>query len=352
LDQSESMEPRPELSAIEQGPPALYPWKGGSGPLITEIQRFSLQDGPGIRTTVFLKGCPLRCPWCHNPETQVGAQEFYYYASRCVGCGRCAEVCPSDACKLIKRDDGGAVLELDRSVCERCMRCVAVCLTEARQTSGQEMTIDEILREVLSDKPFYRNSGGGVTISGGDPLLYPAFVLELATRLKAEGVHVAIETSCFPKSWEVVEPLMSCIDLFIVDLKSLDPEKHLKTIGWPLDVIIRNIDSLIRGGAKVRIHIPVIPDFNNSEGDFAKYIDFLSAYADSLDGVDILNYHCYGEGKYDALGRGDAYAFKGIEAGPASALLPLATGLRKAGIASVTIGGLVGIGGAGNANGA
>jgi pyruvate formate lyase activating enzyme len=339
------MDQQPAASGVELGHPAFDATTTVELPLITEIQRFSVQDGPGIRTTIFLKGCPLKCPWCHNPETQNSAQEVYYHPSRCVACGRCAEICPSGACSLAKRDDGRQILDFDRTDCQRCMKCVAVCLTDARETTGQEMTMDEILREALSDKLFYRNSGGGVTVSGGDPLLYPAFLGELARRLKAEGVHVAIETSCFPKRWSDIEPLLSCIDLFIVDLKSLNPDKHLKVIGWPLDIIMGNIDRLIKSKARVRIHLPIIPGFNDSADDFEKYAQFLGQYAESLDGVDILNYHCYGEGKYGALGRGETYAYKGVNENAPELLLPLAAGLKAAGITNVTIGGLVGIGG-------
>ena len=314
-------------------------------PLVTEIQRFSVQDGPGIRTTIFLKGCPLKCPWCHNPEAQSTGQEVYFHPARCVSCGRCVDVCPSGSCRLARCDDGRQVLNFDRSQCQRCMKCTEVCLTDARETTGQEMKIDEVLKEALSDQPFYRNSGGGVTISGGDPLLFPDYVRELTVRLKAAGVHVAIETSCFSKRWSDIEALLESVDLFIIDLKTLNPEKHIEVIGWPLDLICRNIDGLIRNQARVRIHLPVIPMFNDSKEDFDKYINFLRKYADALDGVDILNYHCYGEGKYKALGRGDSYAYKGVYESSPEFLLPLAEGLRRAGITSVTIGGLVGIGG-------
>ncbi len=312
-------------------------------PLITEIQRFSLQDGPGFRTTVFLKGCPLKCPWCHNPETQKPAQEYYYNKARCVSCGRCVAVCPTGASTLIQGSGKGLVLNLDRSKCTNCMRCVAVCLTEARESVGQAMSLEEILREVLSDEPFYRNSGGGVTISGGDPLLYPAFTLELAKRIKQRNVHVAIETSCFPKSWKVIQPLLEFVDLFIVDLKSMDPRKHAEVIGCPLKQVLDNIDRLIEARANVRIHIPVIPGFNDSQQDFADFIACLSKYSSQLEGVDILNYHVYGEGKYTSLGRENEYQYKGVKENPPEKVLPLANGLKRVGIRSVTIGGLVGI---------
>ncbi|CAG4882137.1 Benzylsuccinate synthase activating enzyme [Georgfuchsia toluolica] len=312
-------------------------------PLITEIQRFSLQDGPGFRTTVFLKGCPLKCPWCHNPETQRPTKEFYYNQARCVSCGRCVAVCPSGASSLVQGPGKDLVLQLDRSKCINCMRCVAVCLTEARESVGKTMSMEDILQEVLSDEPFYRNSGGGVTISGGDPLLYPAFTLGLAKRIKQRNVHVAIETSCFPKSWKTIQPLLNFVDLFIVDLKSMNPQKHADVIGWPLKPILDNIERLIESHAHVRIHIPVIPGFNDSQQDFDDYIAYLSQYSKQLEGVDILNYHVYGEGKYISLGREKEYQYMGVKENPPEKVLPLARGLKLAGISSVTIGGLVGI---------
>ncbi len=311
-------------------------------PLITEIQRFSLQDGPGIRTTVFTKGCPLKCPWCHNPETQSKKQEYYYYPDNCTDCGRCSEVCPTGASTMIMNQDGKAELQLNRELCDGCMKCVFECLSDARSTVGQELSFEEILKEALSDKPFYKNSGGGVTISGGDPLMHPDFTLELAKALKQEEVDVTIETSCFPK-WKVVEPLLEFIDMFIVDLKSLNPQKHKEVIGWPLDPILDNIKMLIESGANVRIHLPIVPGFNDTDEDFQDYIKFLGAFADKLNGVDILNYHVYGEGKYTFLGREESYEYKGVEENPPEKILPLAKGLKQAGIQSVTVGGMVGV---------
>lgn len=234
-------------------------------------------------------------------------------------------------------------MHLDRDKCQRCMKCVAVCLTEARAIVGQKMSLEEILREALSDQPFYKNSGGGVTISGGDPLLYPDFTLELAKRLKAEGVHIAIETSCFPKHWDVIAPLVEFVDLFIVDLKTLDPQKHEAVIGWPLEPVLANLQRLLKSKTGIRIHIPVVPGFNDSEHDFERYIAYLRNHADRLDGVDILNYHAYGEGKYTFLGKEDSYQYKGVAENPPEKVLPLAKGLKQAGIRSITVGGLVGV---------
>jgi len=312
-------------------------------PLITDIQHFSLQDGPGIRTTIFVKGCPLRCQWCHNPETQKPQQEMFYYSNRCVSCGRCAAICPGQASSLVKAAGKAAHLEVDRSKCLNCLRCTTTCLSNARGAAGQHLSMEAILREALADKLFFANSGGGVTLSGGDPLMYPEFVVELSRRLRAEGVHVAVETSCFPKQWTTVVPLLEHIGLFIVDLKSLDPGKHAEFTGWPLQPILTNLNHLFESDVAIRIHLPIVPGFNDSPEDFAAYADFLARHADRLDGVDILAFHAYGEGKYNALGRKDTYKFKGVEENPPEHVVPLARALKDRGVRNITVGGMVGV---------
>lgn len=202
--------------------------------------------------------------------------------------------------------------------------------------------MDEILQEALADALFFSNSGGGVTISGGDPLLHPKFCRELAFQLKREGVHVAIETSCFVRDWSIVESLLDVIDLFIVDLKSLDAAKHESVIRWPLSPILANLDGLFKAHADVRLHVPFIPGFNDSQQDVDSFISYISAHADDISGVDLLSYHCHGEGKYSALGR--PYAYAGVEGSDSNRLPRLAQALRRAGVPSVTIGGLVGVG--------
>lgn len=312
-------------------------------PLITEIQRFSLQDGPGIRTTIFIKGCPLECPWCHNPEAQDPKQEFYYYPDKCTACGRCAEVCPSGASSLIIGPDKVPTITIDRSRCQMCLKCIRACLSGARSVVGQALSMEEILQEAEADRVFFVNSGGGVTISGGEPLMFPEFTLELTKLLKERRLHVAIETSCFAP-WEKIEPLLAYTDLFIVDIKTMDAEKHRAIVGWPLDIILKNIEMLTEHKANMRIHLPVIPEFNNSPKDFQAIINYLAKLSDKISGVDILPYHCYAENKYTFLGRGSTYRFKGVKDLPGSEVLPLALGLKQAGIADVTIGGLVGLG--------
>ncbi|CCK78312.1 glycyl-radical enzyme activating protein [Desulfobacula toluolica] len=313
-------------------------------PLITEIQRFCLQDGPGFRTTIFLKGCPLHCPWCHNPETQSPKKEFYYYPEKCSNCGRCAKSCPTGASTMKIGTDNTPVLDLDRSKCIACMQCVDACLSSARAVVGQNLTIDTIMEEALADQPFFKNSGGGVTISGGDPLLFPDFTLELVKRLKKEGLHVAIETSCFQK-WDKIRPLLSYVDLFLVDIKSLISKKHKIVVGWPLEPILENIKNLIEKNANLRIHLPIIPNFNDSMDDFKTCEIFLSRIADRLMGVDILPYHVYGEGKYNFLGRHDAYACKDVKQSPSEKIEPLVKALKRLHIKDLSVGGLVGMGG-------
>jgi pyruvate formate lyase activating enzyme len=214
-------------------------------------------------------------------------------------------------------------------------------LSGARAIIGHALSIDDILKEVLSDRLFYGNSGGGVTISGGEPLYFPEFTLELVKKLKKESLRVAIETSCFQR-WDRIEPLINFIDLFIVDIKSFDQEKHREIIGWPLSPILLNIERLITAGAKVRIHLPIIPSFNDNETHFNCCIEFLSKFSQKLDGVDILPYHVYGEKKYDFLGRGASYQYKNVPPIQPSTLIPFGRKLKLLNINSITFDGLIG----------
>ncbi len=309
-------------------------------PLVTEIQRFSLQDGPGIRTTIFIKGCPLHCPWCHNPETLNHKNEFYYYASKCTSCARCVKVCPSGSLGLVHVKNKMPAITIDQSKCVLCMKCVDACFFGAREVVGKSLDIDSIVREAVADKMFYQHSGGGVTISGGEPLLYPEFTLELVRILKTkEKVQVTIETSCFA-NWDKIEPLMKFVDLFIVDIKSMDSEKYKHVIGGSLQKILSNIENLIRLKAAVRIHLPIIPGFNDSASDMEAVVEYLGQFADKLDGVDVLPFHSYAAGKYAQLGR--EYRYKGINDLPIQKVIPLVNALKQKGVHQVTVGGIIG----------
>lgn len=314
-----------------------------SAPLITEIQRFCLQDGPGIRTTIFMKGCPLHCPWCHNPETQKATTELYYYPEFCTLCGRCVEVCPEKASSIETGADNKPALQINRNKCTGCLKCVDACLNGGRVGVGQRLTFEQIVQEAIADEPFYKRSGGGVTLSGGDPLLFPQFSLELSKALKEKGIHVAMETSCFA-DWHVIEPLLNSIDLFIVDIKSLNSEKHKKVVGWALEPILENIKKLIAADANVRIHIPILPEFNDTMSDYQAFVEFLAPFANKLTGVDILPFHVYGEGKYTFLGREETYQYKNFKNVSSKQVMGLARAIAKAGVSQVSVGGLVGMG--------
>jgi pyruvate formate lyase activating enzyme len=205
---------------------------------------------------------------------------------------------------------------------------------------GKAISMDDILQEAVSDRIFYQHSGGGVTISGGEPLLYPEFTHDLARRLKVqENLHVAIETSLFAE-WDVIAPLLNHVDLFIVDIKSLDPEKHRQVIGGSLQKILSNLKRLIEAGAQVRVHLPIIPGINDTDQDFEAYAAYLGQFADCLTGVDILPYHSYATGKYGQLGRG--YQFLGVPDLSSREVAPLAHALRLQGIREITLGGMGG----------
>ncbi|TWJ18653.1 pyruvate formate lyase activating enzyme [Geobacter argillaceus] len=309
-------------------------------PLITEIQRFSLQDGPGIRTTIFVKGCPLHCPWCHNPENINMKREFYFHANKCTACGKCSHNCQSSNYRHSQTMNQSEPVSNDRSECTLCLECVSSCRFGAREAVGKSIDMSSIIEEAVSDRMFYANSGGGVTISGGEPLMYPAFTLELARILNTrENINVAIET-CLSAKWDSIVPLLECVDLFIVDIKSLDPAKYTHVIGGSLRRVLANLERLIHSGAAVRIHLPIIPGFNDSLYDFESYAKYLGRFAGHLTGVDLLPYHSYATGKYAQLGR--RYSYLGIPDLPSRQLIPLTNALRQRGIREVTIGGMVG----------
>lgn len=309
-------------------------------PLITEIQRFSLQDGPGIRTTIYVKGCPLHCPWCHNPETIDKQHEIYFHVNRCLECRRCVINCSSGSLGLVQTSDNRTIIDTDRQKCTLCSKCVEVCLGRAREVVGRPLDVPSIVQEALADEIFYKHSGGGVTISGGEPLLYPDFLLELTRALKKRGnVHIAIETSCFAK-WETIESLLEYVDLFIVDIKTMSPEKYAHVIGGSLHVILTNIERLIDSGATVRIHLPIIPGFNDTPGDTEAFADYLVKFADRLSGVDVLPFHSYAAGKYTQLGK--EYQYKGVTDLAKQHVMPLVTALKLKGLRQITVGGLIG----------
>ncbi|MDI3312104.1 MAG: glycyl-radical enzyme activating protein [Thermoanaerobacterium sp.] len=307
-------------------------------PLIANIQRFSIDDGPGIRTVVFLKGCPLRCPWCHNPEMQSPEVEIYYHELKCTRCGICAETCKQGA--IISPGPNGEPPIRVREKCVKCLMCVNACPNQALTFVGQNMTMDEIIQEALSDTPFFKNSGGGVTISGGEALLFPEYVCKLAECLKKEDCHIAIETSGFGK-WDDLERLCNYIDLFLYDLKHIDDVVHKKVIGVSNKLILGNLEKLIARDKSIRIRIPIIPGFNMDKAVINKIGDFLvSLGADAIEAVDLLPFHSFAEIKYKQLDK--HYKYDGLASLEKESVKDLEEILINKGLVT-TIGGQVGV---------
>lgn len=266
------------------------------GGMIFSIQRYSIQDGPGIRTTVFMKGCPLQCRWCSNPESQNPYPEIMVRRQKCQACGRCVESCESGAVSLV---DGAA--HIDRSVCVRCMSCVEACPTGTLEITGKSMSLEEVIDESSRDEIFYQNSGGGVTLSGGEPLYQPEFTYQLLKSCKERALSTALDT-CGYAPWEHLERVLQFTDLILFDLKHLDPEIHLEGTGVRNELIRDNLERIVRAGrSRIWIRIPVITGYNDSE-PYVK--DLALAMRDMpVEKISLLGYHEWGRSKYTSLGR-------------------------------------------------
>lgn len=262
--------------------------------LVTEIQRFSLHDGPGIRTTVFLKGCNMLCGWCHNPETISARPSLCYYPDRCIGCGRCVLACPHQAHQI-----KGTLHVIDRSLCLACGRCAAVCPTEALLMAGTVMTVDEVMSEVRQDRVYYDESGGGVTLSGGEVLCQPAFARALIDACRAEGFAVALETNLNAPP-AVVADLAQNADLVMFDIKLIDHGAHQKETGAELTNVLDNARMLADMGISLIVRTPLIPGIT----DQAENVAGIAAFAAKLASVryyELLNFNPLGASKYDSL---------------------------------------------------
>lgn len=263
---------------------------------IFNIQSFSLHDGPGIRTTVFFKGCPLKCLWCHNPESHRAAQELLFYTERCTGCGKCVRVCPEGGVTLI---DGRAVT--DRKKCIGCGHCVTVCPAGAREISGKMVTVEEVMEVIEKDRMFYESSGGGVTLSGGEPLLYGDFIRSLMEQCRDAGIHTAVETSGYADSG-IVKKALEPADLILFDFKAADSRLHRRLTGVPNEKILENARILCRGmKKKMVIRIPVVPGGNDGEDNIRASADFIHHRLDLGIPVHLLPYHDLGTAKEERL---------------------------------------------------
>jgi len=263
--------------------------------LVFDIKRFAVHDGPGIRTTVFLKGCSLRCFWCQNPEGLNYKQEIMFYPERCIACGNCVSICPQNA-HLIR--NGMHIYFRDR--CAECMKCVETCYAGALQVAGKWMTVDEVMKVVLIDKKFYEVSNGGVTLSGGDPVIQHDFSYVLLKRCKSEGLHTAIETAANCR-WEIIEKLLEFTDLVMMDIKHMDPEVHRRVTGVTNRLILNNAERLAETGKPLIIRVPIVPTVNDAPEQIEAIAKFVHSFK-NLEYLELLPFHRLGEGKYKALG--------------------------------------------------
>ena len=248
---------------------------------IFDIQRNSFVDGPGIRTTVFFKGCNLRCKWCHNPESQSFDKQMMFYKDKCTHCGKCIEVCPNSLKK-----------------CDFCGRCELYCPSDARKICGKDYTVDEVFEEIIKDKAFYDNSGGGVTFSGGECMLQLDFLCEILKKCKAAGIHTAVDTAG-NVPWESFEKILPFTDLFLYDIKAIDESVHIKCTGQSNKLILENLKYIDLIGKKTEIRYPYVPNYNSGEAE--KIAEFISDLK-NVTGIKVLPYHNYAGSKYLSLG--------------------------------------------------
>jgi glycyl-radical enzyme activating protein len=284
----------------------------GNTGMMLQLQRFSLDDGPGIRTTVFFKGCNLRCVWCHNPESIHPYAEVAFAPDRCTRCGACAAICKHAAqiCDAEGR-------RLDRAACLRCMGCVESCAAGALTLLGHEMDAAQVMKDVLRDRAFYDRSGGGVTFSGGEPMLQPAFLLELLIASKAQGLNTAVDTAG-NVPFEDLFTVLPYTDLFLYDIKAFDPRVHRRCTGVDNQRILENLRRLGRSNACLWVRLPYVPGLNHDDTEIASISSLLKGIR-GIARVELLPYHRYGESKYENLGL--PYAYEGTS--------PLDGGIRR-----------------------
>lgn len=267
---------------------------------IFNIERHGLVDGPGIRTVVFFKGCPLKCHWCHNPESQSISDEIMYAEDQCTGCGTCISVCPHKAISINSITGKRCYLP---EQCERCGACITVCPSRALEMAGQDIEVETLIKEIVKSAAFHRRSGGGITLSGGEPLLQPDFCKALLTECRNEGVHTALDT-CGYAPWRVVSDLLPLVDLFLYDVKHIDEKKHQVGTGVSNARILRNLEKLAacsrEGHPEITVRIPVIPGFNDTLDEVIAILDFLKPLQ-TIRHLELLPFHHYGESKYKKL---------------------------------------------------
>lgn len=264
---------------------------------VFNIQRFSTHDGPGIRTTVFFKGCPLRCFWCQNPESQDLAPVLLHNREFCVACGGCKAVCESGAVAV----DGGFAV-FDREKCAACGLCVGQCPAEGLSLAGRTVSTGDVMREILKDRLQYVNSGGGVTLSGGEPAMQPEFALSLLKACRSEGLHTVVETCGFAP-WKTFEKFAPYVDIFYWDIKKTDAAGHASGTGFDNVLILENAERMAHTGKDMRFRMPLIPGFNDTDDDVLSLKEFVTTRCGRTGAeIDLLRYNNYGESKFGSLG--------------------------------------------------
>jgi pyruvate formate lyase activating enzyme len=300
--------------------------------LVSDFQRFSIHDGPGIRTIVFLKGCPLRCQWCQNPEDMLPRPEILYIRNNCIGCGQCVEACPARCITA----DGPHGVAIDKAACRlpECGACQAVCYANALTICGRHLTVDEVLEEVELDREFYDRSGGGVTFSGGEPFAQPRFLFALARAAKARGLDTAVETSGYA-DWEVMRPVMAHLDTVLYDVKHMDPRAHRRLTGVDNARILDNLRRVDALGLPIRVRVPLVPGLNDGPENLRRTAAF-AAELSHVAALDLLPYHRMGEPKWGQLEKD--YPLRGVSPHAREEVVALAALLEDSPV-RVTIGG-------------
>jgi pyruvate formate lyase activating enzyme len=275
--------------------------------VVFNIQRFSLHDGPGIRTTVFLKGCPLRCAWCSNPESLKAYPEIITRDVKCIRCGKCVEACPEQAIAIVAST---RIIQWDK--CSNRMKCAEVCPSGAIEAAGKYMTVAEVMDPVRRDAGFYQHSGGGMTLSGGEPLVQWRFALELLRAAKGMGLHTALDTTGYSE-WEILEEILHFTDLILYDVKHPNSARHREGTGVPNERILENLrKAVVKPGLKVWVRYPLIPQFNDSEEVLEELCQLVLFLKPGVEKISLLPYHRFGELKYAATGK--TYAWQGVPA--------------------------------------
>lgn len=296
---------------------------------IINIMKYAIHDGPGIRTTIFFKGCPLNCLWCHNPESQRVSQELMYWPERCLGCGQCLEVCPNGAVAA-----GAGHLNYLRDHCQVCGACCQVCPAGVRELAARTMSVSEVMAEIEKDLVFYDESGGGVTFSGGEAFLQPVFLLELLKECRKKEIHTTLET-CGYVNLELLQTLGEFVDLFLYDLKLMDSQKHQAVTGVANELILANLSWLAEHHPRVIVRVPIIPGINDDQETLQQIGEFVAALKQVLE-LHLLPYHKAGSDKYRRLGL--TYQLPDLQAPDTERLEQIAGQLEQFGL-KIKIGG-------------